>query len=222
MANRMLSAFFPVLLAVPLLTAAGPALQLDSAARAEVPNDEMVVTLAVEHSGPQVGELNDTVLSRLNDAIAKAKSVPKVDARLGGVTTQPNWSDGRQVGWQVRGEVVLESLDMEALSVLSGRLAKDMQLTGVNFRLSPARRMAEEKELLQEAASNFREKAASAAKAFGFSDYELRELSLQHKDGVQPPRPMMMRAASAEMAPVPPEGGRSEIVVTVSGTVELK
>ena len=51
---------------------AGPVLALDAQARAAVANDEMVVVLAVERDGAQVGPLNDAVLSQLNAAIAEA------------------------------------------------------------------------------------------------------------------------------------------------------
>lgn len=213
-----------LLIALPLLAAAGPTLQLQAAARTEIPNDEMVVSLAVERRGAQIGALNRDVLSQLNAAIKEAKSVPNIDARLGGVMTQPHWVNNRQDGWQVRGEVILESTDIEALSQLSGRLAKTLQLTGVQFRLSSERRTREENALLTEAADSFRGKADAAAKAFGFNSYTVRELSLQPGDGGPPPfQPMMsMRAAAAEAVPVPAEGGRSEIVVTVSGSVELQ
>lgn len=212
-----------LLWALPALVFAGPTLQLDSMARAEVSNDEMIVVLAMERKGMEIGSLNAQVLSRLNEAIADAKKTPKVRARLGGVSTQPDWSSGKQSGWQVRGEVVLESADMEALSKLSANLAKTLQLSSVQFRLSSARKAEEEGKLLHEAVGRFREKAASAAKAFGFADYTLRDMSLLHQDGMPPPHPMMSaRIASAESAQVPTEGGRSEISVRVSGTVELK
>lgn len=208
---------------LPLPAWAGPTLQLHASARADVPNDEMVVTLAAERRGAEVGPLNREVLAQLNAAIRDAKATPKVDARLGGIYTQPDWADGKQRGWQVRGEVVLESADMEALSVLAGRLARSLQLAGVHFRVSAARRTDEENALLRQAAQHFRSKAEAAAKAFGFTDYTLRDLVLQPRDPMPPVQPMMnARTASAEMASVPAEGGRSEVWVTVSGTVELK
>lgn len=209
---------------VPLLALAGPTLQLSATARSEVPNDEMVVTMAVERTGPDVGALNRDVLARLNQAIEAARAVPAIRPRLGGVGTQPNWVSGKQSGWQVRGEIVLESSDLEALSRLSGRLAANLQLASVHFRLSQARRMEEEKRLMQEAARNFREKAAAAVKAFGYDNYSLRDLALQ--SGEPPVRPMQsmraMSAAAMEMAPVPAESGRSDVEVGVSGTVEFK
>src|SRR5690349_24478663 len=60
------------------LAHAGPTVHLEAAARSELPNDEMVVQLAVERSGTVAEKLNDEVLDALNLAIAKAKTVEGV------------------------------------------------------------------------------------------------------------------------------------------------
>ncbi len=204
---------------------AGPTLALDAQARAAVPNDEMVVVLAAERDGPQVGPLNEAVIAQLNAAIADARAVEGVRARLGSVSTQPNWNrDGRPQGWKVRGEVVLESTRIASLAQLGGRLGERMQLAAVQFRLSAERRQAEEKRLLGEAARAFRARAADAAAAFGFAGYDLKELALRGSGTPPGPRPMMARAGAdaAASAPLPTEAGDSDVVVVVTGTVELK
>jgi predicted secreted protein len=203
---------------------AGPVLSLEARARATVANDEMVVTLGVQRDGPQVGPLNEAVVAQLNAALAEARRVDGVQARLGSVWTQPvTHRDGRPQGWRVGGEVVLESTRIDALSRLGGQLAERMQLSGVQFRLSRAARAREEKRLVAEAARAFRERAAEAATAFGFAGYELKELSLRTA-GDSPPRPMAMARGGMEAAsaPLPAEGGDSDVVVTVGGSVELK
>lgn len=202
---------------------AGPSLDLDEQARSAVPNDEMVIILATERDGPQVGPLNEAVLTQLNAAIAEARKTEGVRARLGSISTQPNYTrDGKPQGWRVRGEVVLESQKMPALGQLGSRLGERMQLASVQFRLSSERRRAEEQRLLREVAQSFRDKAAQAARAFGYQGYDIKSLSLQ-PGRVPPPRPVMMsRASDAGLAaapPVPEEGGDSEVVVSVSGTV---
>lgn len=206
---------------------AGPVLALEAQARAAVANDEMVVVLAVERDGPQVGVLNDAVLAQLNAAVAEAKAVEGVKARLGSLWTQPNYNrEGRAQGWRVRGEIVLESTRMAVLAALSARLGERMQLAGVQFRLSAERRQVEEKRLIAEAARAFRSRAADAAAAFGFAGYDLKELALRSAGGAPGPRPMMAAmaqgAAAVASAPLPTEGGDSDVIVNVSGSVELK
>lgn len=210
---------------LPAAALAGPTVALDAQARGSVPNDEMVVVLAAERDGPQVGPLNEAVLAQLNAALADARAVEGVKARLGALSTQPNWGrDGKPQGWRVRGEVVLESTRMAALAQLGGRLGERMQLAGVQFRLSAERRQAEEKRLLVDAAKAFRARAADAAGAFGYASYQLKELTLRASGSSPGPRPMMAArsgAAEAAAAPLPSEGGDADVVVSVSGTVEL-
>jgi predicted secreted protein len=149
-----------------------------------------------------------------------------VKARLGSIWTQPNYTrDGKAQGWRVRGEVVLESTRMAAVAQLGARLGERMQLSGVQFRLSAERRQAEERRLIAEAARAFRARAAEAATAFGFAGYELKEIALRSGGGSPGPRPMaaMARGAvAADAAPLPTEGGESDVVVGVSGSVELR
>lgn len=225
MRRRAVAALAFAALAATLSPAhAGPTLALDAQARAAVPNDEMVVVLAAERDGAQVGPLNEAVLQQLNAAIAEARGVEGVRARLGSVSTQPGWHrDGRPQGWRVRGEVILESTRIAALAQLGGRLGERMQLSAVQFRLSAERRQAEERRLLGEAAKAFRTRAAEAAAAFGFGGYELKELALRGSGTPPGPRPMMARVAAADAAaPLPAEAGDSDVVVLVTGTVELR
>jgi len=208
-------------------SAAGPGLQLTHQASRSVANDEMVVMMAIERDGPQVGPLNEAVVSQLNAAIAEARRVEGVRARLGGVSTQPNYTrEGKPNGWRVRGDVVLESSRMPALAQLAGKLGERLQMNSVQFRLSRERRRSEEQSLLREAAQGFRDKALQTAQAFGYKGYEIKELVLQPGQG-SIPRPMMMARSAPDMAaaapppPLPDEGGDSEVTVAVSGTVEL-
>jgi len=213
-----------VAIATPNVAIAAATLTLEASARAAVPNDEMAITLAVERDGPQPGALNEAVIAQLNAALAEARSVEGVRARLGQVWTQPNFTrEGRPQGWRVRGEIVIESTRLQPLAQLGGRLAERMLLTGVQFRLSGERRRIEEGRLLAEAAQAFRARAAEAAVAFGFAGYEIKEIALRGAGG-SAPRPMPMARAPAEAAasPLPIEGGDSDVVVTVSGTVELR
>jgi len=208
-------------------SAAGPGLQLTHQASRSVANDEMVVMMAIERDGPQVGPLNEAVVSQLNAAIAEARKVEGVRARLGGVSTQPNYTrEGKPNGWRVRGDVLLESSRMPALARLAGKLGERLQMSSVQFRLSRERRRSEEQSLLREAAQGFRDKALQTAQAFGYKGYEIKELVLQPGQGSMP-RPMMMARSAPDMAaaapppPLPDEGGDSEVTVAVSGTVEL-
>jgi predicted secreted protein len=205
---------------------AAPTVQLEAAARSELPNDEMVVQLAVERSGTIAEKLNDEVLDALNLAIAKAKTVEGVKVRLGSITTQPEWGpQGKRTGWRVRGVMVLEGRDLKATGALAGQLSEDLQIAGVSFRLTDAARAREESRLLKEAAAAFNDRARETAAAFGFGGFELKKLNINHATEAPPPRPMQMemRASSASAKSyVPTDAGDATVVLTISGSVELK
>ena len=117
----------------------------------------------------------------------------------------------------------LESHDFAAASKLAGQLSSVMQVGNVSFSLSREAQRAAEQKLTGEAIASFRQQATSAAEAFGYSGYTIREVNVGH-NGVMP-RPMMMMSARADAkaaAPVPLEGGTSTVTVNVSGSVQMK
>ena len=207
------------------LAHAGPTVQLEAGASSELPNDQMVVQLVVERSGPAAEKLNEEVLNALNLAIAKAKTVDGVKVRLGSVTTQPEWGpQGKRTGWRVRGAMVLEGKDLRATGALAGELSADLQIAGVSFKLTEEARTREESRLLKEAADAFNQRARETAAAFGFGGFEIRNLNINHA-APNPPRPMQMemRAATMASAPqVPTDGGDATVTLTISGSVEFK
>ncbi len=208
--------------------AAAPELSLDAQARALVDNDLMTVVLSVEQEGPRVQELTQRVLATLQSASARAKAKSGIDVRLGSVNTQPVWgAKGRTGNWQVRGTVTLQSTEVATLGLLASELTADLQIASVNFSLSRARSEEVESQLMAEAADAFKRKAQRTAAALGFQGYLLKSVSLSQAGGALPLRaPMALRSAvaSADAAavPIPADGGKTEIMLTMSGSVSLR
>jgi predicted secreted protein len=207
-----------------------PTLTLEAQAKSLVANDEMQVIFAVERDGNDLSAMNQTVLQALAAAISDAKKVEGVRARMGTVQTNPNWTaQGKPNGWRVRGEVSLSlqnsSQNFASLGNLAGQLAQRLQLSGINFKLSDDARTAAEKQLIKNAAGAFRAKAQDAASALGYKSFDIKEVNLNNGNNViirQAPMMKAMRSDSMSAAPVPSEGGDSEVTVTFSGTVNLK
>ena len=63
--------------------------RLDAEAAAEVPNDQMQVTLAVEHDSRSAADLPTLVNADMGWALALAKKHPEVRAETGEYSTQP-------------------------------------------------------------------------------------------------------------------------------------
>jgi predicted secreted protein len=101
-----------------------------------------------------------------------------------------------------------------------------MQISAVQFSLSRARSDEVEAQLMAEVATAFRRRAQAMAGALGFKGYAIKAVSLSQAGNGPTPRPVMLRSAmaSAEVAavPVPTEGGKTEVVLTMGGSVELR
>jgi len=160
----------------------------------------------------------------LRDVLAELRRDGSLQVRSGNYLTQPRYSrEGRIEAWRVRGELVIESADIAAVSRATGQLAGRMNTASIGFRLSAASRAEAEKALTKEAADRFHEKARDAAVALGFSGFDLLEVNL-NAGGPQFPAPLARGAAMAASAgePVPVEPGRSQVAVTFNGLVRLK
>ncbi len=202
-------------------------LSLNAQASVEVPQDVVNITLFYEQEAGDPSALTSALNERADAALRQAKGVSGVTARTGSFSIYPSTDrDGRISAWRGRTEVVLESHDFAAASKLAGQMASNMQVGNVQFSLSPTAQRAAEQKLTGEAIASFRQQAGSAAQAFGYSGYSIREVNVG-QTGVMP-RPVMMMAArsmsadSKVAAPVPLEGGTSTVTVTVSGSVQMK
>jgi predicted secreted protein len=201
-------------------------LSLSAQASAEVPQDVVTITLFYEQEANDPASLTTTLNQRADAALQKARGVSGVTASSGQFSIFPSTDrDGRISAWRGRTEVVLESHDFTAAAKLAGDIASVMQVGNVQFSLSPEAQREAEQKLSGQAIASFRDQAMSAARAFGYSSYTIREVNVGH--GFMQPRPVMMAAravsADAKVAqPVPLEGGTSTVTVNVSGSVQMK
>ena len=201
-----------------------PLLRLEAQAQRDVTDDIAMAVLFIERAGPQPAPLQSAVNAVLREALAELRRDTALQVRSGNYLTQPRYGrDGRIEAWRVRGELVVESADIAAVSRATGQLAGRLDTASIGFRLSPASRSEAEKALTKEAADRFHEKARDAALALGFAGFDLLEASL-NTGGLQFPAPMPRGVAMAASAgePVPVEPGRSQVSVTFNGLVRLR
>jgi predicted secreted protein len=204
-------------------------LSLDASASVEVVPDTAFVTLAAEASGPDAATITRDVQQIINAGLTQAKDTKGVEARTGGFNTQQRWNNkGGRDGWTVRAELIIKSKDFGTLGTLAGKLAQQkLMIANTGFEMSRAQREREEAALIEAAVNAFKTKASAAARAFGFSNYSLREVNLGSIGGdVRPmPKMMAMRAqvasASMEADTMSIEGGKTVLTLAVSGSVAM-
>ena len=203
------------------------ALALDATVAVEVIPDLAVITLAAEAQGLEAGPITREVQLAINNALAQAKATAGVEARTGAFATNQRWNNkGVRDGWTVRAELILKAKDFALLGTLAGKLAQQkLMIVSSGFELSRELREREEAALIERGIAAFRSKAQTASRAFGFSNFTLREVNLGSISGdTRPVQPKVfaMRAAaapSADAEPVAIEGGKVTLTLTVSGGV---
>ena len=133
--------------------------------------------------------------------------------------------DGKINGWQGRAELVLEGRDFARITATAGKI-QTMAISQVGFALSREARAKVEGEAQTLAIEQFKARAADLSRGFGFANYSLREVSVNSNEMSPGPRPraMAMEAKSAAYsdAPVPVEAGKAQVVVNVSGSVQMR
>ena len=173
-----------------------------------------------------------TVQSQLKQALdsalsqAKQAAVPgQMEVRTGHFSLYPRYGkDGKINGWQGSTELVLEGKDFPRITATAGKI-QSLTMGGVSFALSREQRAKVEGEAQTLAIERFKIKAGEIAKGFGFASYALREVAINANDQGTTPRPRgMAMQAKSDLAesPVPVEAGKSTVLVTVSGSVQMK
>ncbi len=202
--------------------------QLSASGAIEVQQDSLSITMSATREGADANAVQTQLKTTLDTALAEARKSAQpgqMDVRTGNFSLYPRYGkDGKISAWQGTTELVLEGRDFARISATAGKI-QTLTLGNVSFGLSREQRAKVEGEAQSQAIERFKAKAAEIAKSFGFSGYALREVSVNANEQGFTPRPRMLamdaRASSAEAA-VPVEAGKSTVLVTVSGSVQLK
>lgn len=202
-------------------------LGLEAHATKEVDQDTVHITMSAEEQGADAATVSRNLTQKANNAMAKAKTQNAVQVQTGNVSLYPTTNrDGKITAWRGRTELQLKSKDFGAASRLASEISGQMQMDGVSFSLSREAQEKTQAELTNQAIQAFRDQAQSNATAFGYKSFTIRQVQVGAN------APIMLRmyamkaapmAASADAAPpMQLEGGKTQVTVTVSGTVQMK
>ena len=202
--------------------------QLSANAAVETQQDILTITMNTTREAADANTVQTQLKTALDTALTEAKknAAPgQLDVRTGNFSLYPRYGkDSKINGWQGSTELVLEGRDFAKISSTAGKI-QTLTVGNVGFSLSREQRNKVETETQQIAIERFRSKASDIAKSFGMNNYSLREVTVNAGDQGYTPRPriaeMSMKIASADAA-VPVEAGKSTVIVTVSGSVQLR
>lgn len=204
--------------------------QLSATGTVEVQQDLLVLNLSTSKEGAEAAGVQSQLRQALDAALTEAKrnaQPAQLDVRTGPFGLYPRYGkDGKINGWQGRAELVLEGRDFSRITTTAAKI-QTMAISQVSFGLSREARAKVEGEAQTQAIEQFKARAAELAKGFGFSGYSLREVAVNSNEMNPGPRPRMM-AAEAKMgsmaadAPMPVEAGKAQVIVNVSGSVQMR
>ena len=193
----------------------------------EVANDWVRASIGVTDEDENAAKLAERVNQAMTWALERARAANGITAKSGGYSTYPvdDPKRGERRFWRASQDLWLEGADPQAMSALLGELQSRLQLRSIDFTVSPAQRRKVEDELIDEALAAFLARADRVKGRLGSRSYEIVQISIGNSGG-PPPVPLMRHEAmamdSAKLSPPAFEGGTSEIVTNVNGTIELK
>ena len=203
-------------------------LQLSADSTVEVQQDLLSMTLNTTREAADAATVQTQLRTALDAALTEARKNAQpgqLDVRTGNFNLAPRFSrDGKMTGWRGTASLVLEGRDFPRITQTAARIST-LTIANIGFGLSREQQAKTQTEAQAVAIDNFKQRADELAKRFGFSGYTLREVAVNaHLGGPVQPRMMAMEAAAkaASDAPVPIEPGKANVVVNVSGSVQLK
>jgi predicted secreted protein len=202
--------------------------QLSAQAALDAQQDILTINMSATREATDANVVQTQLKTALDAALSEAKKSVQpgqFDVKTGNFSLYPRYSrDGKINGWQGTTELILEGRDFAKISAVAGKI-QTLTVINVAFSLSRDQRAKVEIEAQHMAIERFRSKASDIAKNFGMASYSLREVVVSAGDQGYVARPRMaemsMKMSSAD-APVPTEAGKTIVVVTVSGSVQLR
>lgn len=189
-----------------------------------VDNDRMQAVLSLTAENDNAAQLADHINRSMSAALTTTKVRPKIEVHSGNYQTYPVYGKEKIRRWRATQEMVLETADFAALSSLLGQLQEDLQLTSINFSVSPQRRKIVEDELIVQALDDLKQRAELVRKQIATKTYRIVDISISTA-GAQPIPRMRggaMEAMTKSVAAPAIEAGTSTITVNLNAVIELQ
>ncbi|MBI3545151.1 MAG: SIMPL domain-containing protein [Gammaproteobacteria bacterium] len=189
-----------------------------------VDNDRMQAVLSITAENDNAAQLADHINRSMSAALTTAKARAKIEVHTGNYQTYPVYAKEKIRRWRATQEMVLETADFAALSSLLGQLQQDLQLTSINFSISPQRRRIVEDELIVQALDDLKQRAELVRKQIATKTYRIVDISINTAGARPIPRMRagVMEAMTKSVAAPAIEAGTSTITVNLNAVIELQ
>lgn len=202
-------------------------ISLSATATVDVPQDWLTVVFSTTREGADAGVVQGQLKQLLDTALNEARKAAKpglVEVRTGGFSLQPRYAPkGGIAAWQGSAELIVEGRDTQAIAQLTSRVP-GLTISRVGYSLSREARQKVEGDVTAQAIEQFRARAMTVSRQFGFTGYTVREVNVGTDSPGGGPVPMMRLQASRAMADevaLPTEAGKASVNATVNGSVQM-
>lgn len=204
--------------------------QLSSQGSVEVQQDVLRITLRTTKQGSSAQQVQTQLKQAIDAALKTVRSNQQGNqfrVRTGQFSVYPmrNQRNQKISNWQGDASVIVSGTDMARVSRVAGKISS-MAVAHTDFGISPELRKKTETKAQAQAIADFRSKAQTITRQFGFGKYNLRAVTVQSEN--QYGGRMMAYAADANMksrsaaAPIPTQPGKTTIRVQVRGSVQMQ
>ena len=184
----------------------------------DVPNDQLMVMLAVETEGKEAAKIADEINKNMNWALSKTKGDNDIKTRTLSYNTYPIYDKRSVIGWRASQQLELKSINVAELTELVGILQERLQVKNMTFSPTKETRERYENDLIEEAMIAFKQRVEIVKKHM--DDKNVRIVNLNINTGGGYPQPvyaearMMAMDTMVKSAPAV-ETGTSTLTVTV-------
>jgi predicted secreted protein len=210
---------------IPLARAAETDIQLSETATRMMTPDRLRASLRLEVKGKSARAVQAELNTRMDTALAKAKSVASVTASTGAYSVGRSGLLNDAEPWQASQTLELTSGNFQSLLALAGELENQgLAISDLNFFLAPETVKGVEGMLTGQALAALKVRADQVARDMGLAVDHFGKVEVGNATAYAPFRPMPMMAAAtmpARAAPPVAEPGDSTVSLTVSADVVL-
>ncbi len=199
--------------------------RLSYKAEQQVENDMMRVTFEASGQAENAKNASDKVNDDMAWALKKLKGKGFVKSQTLGYQTYPQYKNKVIVSWRASQQLLLESVDIVALTTLTGVLQENLKVQSMQFQVSTQMKRIVNDELLVLGIAGFREKADLIVKSIGGKEYKIVSMDV-NENSYGPIVKYRNRQMDMAMSSVPAsepgvESGKSNLAVDVSGSIQI-
>ncbi|NOL50493.1 SIMPL domain-containing protein [Pelistega europaea] len=198
-------------------------MNLSASVQKEVDADTVRLVFSKQVVGDNQQQLTQELNKAINAVIDKGKKVSELQISNGDYGFWQTSEKDKNIRWEMRGEVIVISKDFQKAQDFIATVKDDMTLDGIQFFLSDENRKKVEDSLITQAAADFKFKAETAMKSFGFTNYHVVNINLGNSPIRVPHMPgigLMSKAAAYDGNSVELSSTKIPVSLSIEGTVQ--